>query len=237
MAGSYTPGYSDAVVAFMRRRTAATHAAFFAPLLVAGMKILDCGCGPGSITLDLARIVKPGQVIGIDQQPEQFGPAMQMAAEENLHASFRKADVYDLPFEQEAFDAVFAHGLLSHLSDPRRGLLEIGRVLKRGGLVALRDADWGGALVYPSDPVVDAALGQVLQAIRASGGEPEMGRRLGALLRDAGFGNVRISASFEVYDPMIAARYLAPLTGDHPIAPNLFLAQPWCEAVASKVEN
>lgn len=103
------------------------------------------------------------------------------------------------------------------------------------GLVGLRDADWGGAVVYPSDPVVDAALRQFLQAIRASGGEPEIGRSLGMLLREVGFSDVRMSASFEVYDPMIAARYLATLTGDHPIAPNLFLAQPWCEAVARKL--
>jgi ubiquinone/menaquinone biosynthesis C-methylase UbiE len=219
----------------MRRRTAATHAAFFAPLLATGIKILDCGCGPGSITLDLARTVRPGQVIGIDFASEQFGPAIQTAVEEGLRASFQKADVYDLPFEQETFDAVFAHGLLSHLNEPHKGLLEVRRVLKRGGLVGLRDADWGGALVYPSDPVVDAALGQFLQAIKASGGNPEMGRRLGTLLREAGFGDVRMSASFEVYDPMIAARYLASFTGDHPIAPNLFLAQPWCEAVASRV--
>lgn len=235
MTNSYTPGYGDAVVAFMRRRTAATHAAFFAPLLVAGMKILDCGCGPGSITLDFARIVNPGQVIGVDLAFEQFGPAIHSAAEEGLRASFQKADVYNLPFEQETFDAVFAHGLLSHLSEQQRGLFEVGRVLKRGGLVGLRDADWGGALVYPSDPVVDAALGQVLQAIRVSDGEPEIGRRLGALLSDAGFSDVRMSASFEVYDPMIAARYLATFTGGHPIAPNLFLAQPWCEAVARKL--
>ncbi len=135
MAGSYSPGYSDAVVAFMRRRTAATHAAFFTPLLLAGMKVLDCGCGPGSITLDLARLVNPGQVIGVDQQSQQYGPAIQKAAEDALPVSFGEADVYKLPFEGETFDAVFAHGLFSHLKEPERALFEIGRVLKRGGLV------------------------------------------------------------------------------------------------------
>jgi ubiquinone/menaquinone biosynthesis C-methylase UbiE len=64
--------------------------------------------------------VKPGQVIGVDQASEQFGPAIQTAAEEGLGASFQEADVYDLPFERETFDAVFAHGLLSHLSESHK---------------------------------------------------------------------------------------------------------------------
>jgi ubiquinone/menaquinone biosynthesis C-methylase UbiE len=219
----------------MRRRTAATHARFFTPLLLPGMKVLDCGCGPGSITLDFARIVGPGQVVGVDQESQQFSPARQQAEEEDLRISFQKTDVYELPFEPETFDAVFAHGLLSHLSEPQRALLEIDRVLKLDGSVGLRDADWGGALVYPSDPVVDAALRQFGNAIKASGGEPEMGRTLGMLLKESGFRHVRMSASFEVYDPMLAARYLARFTGAHPIAPDLFLAQPWCEAVGKKI--
>lgn len=183
--------FFNKLLALMRRRTAATHAAFVAPLLLPGMTILDCGCGPGSFTLDLARIVNPGMVIGIDQEAQQFSPAIQTAEEENLGAFFQRADVYDLPFEHETFDLVFAHGLLSHRSEPKRALFEMGRVLKRGGSVALRDADWGGALVYPSDPIVEAALGQFLHAIKATGGEPEMGRR------QAYFLAMHVSGTFE----------------------------------------
>jgi hypothetical protein len=61
-----------------------------------------------------------------------------------------------------------------------------------------------------------------------------MGRRLGAVLKEAGFADVRMSASFEVFDPKVAAGYLARFTGDHPIAPTLFLAQPWCEAIGNE---
>jgi ubiquinone/menaquinone biosynthesis C-methylase UbiE len=199
------------------------------------MRILDCGCGPGSITLDLARSVHPGEAIGIDQESGQFAQAAQQASAEELHLSFREATVYELPFEADGFDAVFVHGLLSHLSEPQSALREIRRVLKTGGLVGVRDADWGGALVYPSDPPLLAALQQFFQAMRTAGGEPEIGRTLGALLKDAGFGEIQRSASYEVYDPAIAARYLARFTGTHPIAPDLFLAQPWCEAVGTKL--
>ena len=54
-AGAYTPGHTANAVTFMAQRRAATHAAFFLPQLKAGMRLLDCGCGPGTITLDLAQ--------------------------------------------------------------------------------------------------------------------------------------------------------------------------------------
>jgi len=63
---TYTPGYSEPTLRLMLMRTAAKHAAFFTPLLRQGMRVLDCGCGPGTITLDLATLVAPGRVVGID---------------------------------------------------------------------------------------------------------------------------------------------------------------------------
>ena len=108
------------------------------------------------------------------------------------------------------------------------------RVLRPGGLIGVRDADWGGVLVHPSDAVVDGALAQFSAAIRNSGGDPEIGRRLGGILKEAGFGAIRMTASYEVYDPAVAALYLSRLTGGHAIGSGLFLAQPWCEAVGTK---
>jgi SAM-dependent methyltransferase len=231
MKQAYSPGYSDPVVAFMRRRTAASHAAFFTPLLTPGMTLLDCGCGPGSITVDLARTVAPGHVIGIDQEPAQFTLAVQQASDEQLSVSFRQANVYELPFEPHSFDAAFAHGLFSHLKEPMRGFSEIRRVLKPSALIGLRDADWGGALTYPPDPVIESGVTQLRQMVHTSGGDPEVGRRLGGMLRDAGFHDVRMSASYEVYDPAFLMAYFARIAPEHRFSEEPFLAQPWCEAV------
>ncbi len=217
----------------MRRRTAASHASFFTPLLAPGMTVLDCGCGPGSITIDLARIVAPGHVIGIDQESAQFEFAIQQAADEKLNVSFRQASIYDLPFESHSFDAAFAHGLLSHLGEPMRGLAEIRRILKPGAFIGVRDADWGGALSYPSDPIIESGVGYLREMVRTSGGNPEIGRRLGVMLRDAGFAGVRMSASYEVYDPAFLIVYFARLAPDHNFPEEPFLAQPWCEAVGT----
>ena len=77
---------------------------------------------------------------------------------EQLSVSFRQANVYELPFESHSFDAAFAHGLFSHLQEPMRGFSEIRRVLKPAALIGLRDADWGGALTYPPDPVFESGV-------------------------------------------------------------------------------
>ena len=88
---TYTPGYSDATLRLMLERTAAKHAAFFTPFLQRGMRLLDCGCGPGTITIDLAKLVSPGQVFGIDLEPGQVRCAQDRARQKQSKASFEVA--------------------------------------------------------------------------------------------------------------------------------------------------
>ncbi len=60
----YTHGYSSGVVQYLADRTAVREAAFFLPHLCPGISLLDCGCGPGTITVDLAEVVTPGKGSG-----------------------------------------------------------------------------------------------------------------------------------------------------------------------------
>src|SRR5215831_15340426 len=94
----YTPGYSDPTLRLMFKRTAATHAAFFTPFLRRGMRVLDCGCGPGTITVGLANLVSPGQVVGIDLEPTQLSSAQNCSKEQGVNACFAVATAYNLPF-------------------------------------------------------------------------------------------------------------------------------------------
>jgi cyclopropane fatty-acyl-phospholipid synthase-like methyltransferase len=76
----YTPEYSEATVRLMQRRTLASCAPFFLPYLEHGMSVLDCGCGAGSMTLELAPHVAPGEVVGLDLEPHVLEQARVSAA-------------------------------------------------------------------------------------------------------------------------------------------------------------
>src|SRR3982751_2453408 len=106
-------------------RTATQRGGFFLQHLRPGMRLLDCGCGPGSITLGLAEAVAPGEVVGLDIAPVQIERARALAAEERVsNARFEVGEVYALPFPDASFDAVHANALLCHLGDPVRALRE-----------------------------------------------------------------------------------------------------------------
>ena len=76
----YTLGYSPQTIQQLQKRIAAKEAGFLLPHLSPGMRLLDCGCGPGSITVGLAEVVTPGQVVGVDIEPNQYRCVWSQAA-------------------------------------------------------------------------------------------------------------------------------------------------------------
>ena len=98
--------------ALMGDRTAERQAVFFAPHLRSGMRLLDCGCGPGSITLGLAAIVAPAEAVGIDIGEGPLRMARELASELGItNVRFQTANVSELLFPDRSFDAVFAHAV------------------------------------------------------------------------------------------------------------------------------
>jgi SAM-dependent methyltransferase len=223
----YSVGYESTTADFFANRQAATHAAFFLPYLQPGMTLLDGGCGPGSITLDLAFIVSPGAVVGIDKESSQVDFARAGAAARNLsNARFQVADLYALPFPDGAFDAALLHGVLEHMREPVRALREIRRVLKSGGLVGLRHADFGGFLLEPRPAPLDRFAELFARLMLHNGGDPEAGRHQVGWVREAGFTPVTVSASFDCWtrtpsDTRRNARFLANLVDNSAFARQL----------------
>jgi SAM-dependent methyltransferase len=174
------------------------------------MSLLDCGCGPGTITVGLAEAVAPGEVRGVDVFDDQFALGRKRAIERGLDICFHRASVYQLPFEDGRFDAVFAHALLEHLRDPVGALREMARVLRPRGLMGVCSPDWGGFIVSPHSPPLDEALADYVALKRVNGGDPLAGRHLGEWILAAGMSDLRLGASYEVYeDPALIANFLA----------------------------
>lgn len=238
---TYTPGYSNPVLSFMGQRAAETHAGFVLPQLRPGWRLLDAGCGPGTITLGLARAVAPGQVAGIDIEDVQFANAREQAQREGLPVEFRKASVYELPFQDRSFDAIFSHALLEHLSDPGVALAEMHRVLKPGGLIGMRAGDLGGLLIDAASQGPAHALEAYIEKQKSDSKDPNVGRKLGRLLRKAGFTVQKMTASYEVITEALLR--IGPSLAEHFVTPNsccledkgadgsLFVALAWCEAI------
>lgn len=193
----YTIGYSPQTIQQLQKRTAAKEAGFLLPYLNPGMRLLDCGCGPGSITLGLAEVVAPGQVVGVDIELSEYRPAWLPAIKSvgtNLH--FAVADVYHLPFADNFFDAAFLHNVLSHLQRPLEVLKGIYRLLRPGGVIGLSHPDFSGSLLSPSDPLLERDHELYWRLVEHNGGNPAIGKHQRGLLHDAGFVRVEAVAKY-----------------------------------------
>jgi ubiquinone/menaquinone biosynthesis C-methylase UbiE len=261
----YTMGYGSSATAIMGQRSAKSHAAFFLPYLKPGMKLLDCGCGPGTITLGFAEVVSPGSAVGTEIEESQVAIARANAIKLNVpNVSFKVGSIYSLPFEDESFDAVFISAILGNLQEPLKGIRELHRVLKPGGVIGVKEFDHGGDIAYPIDAGIQKYIELYLRLRRENGHDGEAGRKIGVYLTAAGFREPKLSAGYEnVSEPEIL-RGMAQLnigllsdgwaneyiqrgwatTQDidemsqswlkFSKTPGALLAVTWCEAVATK---
>jgi len=196
-AAVYTHGHHASVLRSHRWRTAANSAAYLLPHLRPGQHLLDVGCGPGTITADLAEAVSPGgRVTAVDSSADILeSTRAELAARGIAGAVVETADVHELPYEDGSFDVVHAHQVLQHVADPVRALREMRRVCRPGGVVAVRDADYAGMTWYPEVPGLGEWQSLYRRVARANGGEPDAARRLLAWSRAAGFPDDALTAT------------------------------------------
>ena len=196
----YTHGHAASVLRSHASRTVANSAAYLIPHLRRGARVLDVGCGPGTITADLATRVAPGVVIGVEPTPGPLEDARAHAAAVGVeNVTFAVGDVYALDFPDGAFDVVHAHQVLQHLGDPIAALREMLRVCAPNGVVAARDADYAAMTWYPADPRLDRWLTIYRAIAHGNGAEPDAGRRMLAWANAAGAAEVTASASVWCY--------------------------------------
>jgi ubiquinone/menaquinone biosynthesis C-methylase UbiE len=177
-----------------RWRTAENSAGYLLPHLRPGQALLDVGCGPGNITLDLATRVAPGPALGIDAAADAIAAATE-ANTEPERVTFAVGDVYALDAADDTYDVVHAHQVLQHLSDPVAALREMRRVTRPGGIVAARDSVYASFAWAPDSALLDRWLELYHQITTHNRAEADAGRYLLGWAQQAGFTDVVATSS------------------------------------------
>jgi SAM-dependent methyltransferase len=167
-------------------------ASVFLPFLFAhlrpGVSVVDCGCGVGALTIDLAIRVAPGRVVGVDLDESQLALAREDASRRAVgNVEFTTASVYAPPFEDTTVDIAVANAVLVHLAEPVAALRELKRVLLPGGIAAVSDDDLATVVFSPDLPELHDVRGLFVRALLHNGGSPSYSRHLRRLMLEAGF--------------------------------------------------
>ncbi|MEV4704968.1 methyltransferase domain-containing protein [Actinoplanes sp. NPDC049316] len=196
MAAVYTHGHHESVLRSHRWRTAENSAAYVLPHLTSGATVLDVGCGPGTITADLATRITPGRITALEMTEDALDLARTEIAGRGLtNVTFAVGDVHALEFPNDTFDVVHAHQVLQHVADPVQALREMRRVTRPGGVIAVRDSDYAAFTWFPELPELAEWLDLYQRIARANGGEPNAARRLLAWSHAAGLTDVTATSS------------------------------------------
>lgn len=219
---TYQLGHHPLIVARHARRTVETAAAFLLPFLEPGMRLLDVGCGPGSMTCGFAQRVAPGETVGIDPSADVIATAQSLAgATTARNLSFEVGSIYQPRFAAGTFDAVFTHQVMQHLRHPVDALRQMRALLVPGGVLGVRVVDWGSAIFYPESDGMRRALAIQFDLARRNGGEPDAGRHLRRWLREAGFGEMRLTTSTESDADLEATRDRAEMFAERVLRSSL----------------
>ncbi len=218
----YTTGFSEEILEIFRRYTAHENAAYLLPHLRPGQRILDFGCGPGTISVGLAEAVAPGELHGLDMEESQVDLATSMASANGRdNAVFHVGDVTDMPFEDGFFDVAHCHNVLMHVPDTSAVLGEVRRVLKPGGIIGCREMISGSSFTHPDFGVIRQAWDMFEDLLSADDGHPQMGKELPVHLLDAGFTNLRVSASFDTFCTPADVAYIYGVAKEWFLAPEI----------------
>lgn len=204
---AYKMGYGKNMMTLLQKRTVQNNAGFLLNHLKPNMNLLDCGCGPGTITVGLAKLLNKGTITGIDIEQSQVEMSRKLAQKEHLeNTTFQQANILDLPFARNTFDVVFTHAVLSHLNNHVEIVKKLLHIIKPGGILAAREIDFGVSVFYPQNNLMDE-FNQLRIKLKTLSSDVNVGRKLRSIFFSAGCDNVISSASTETPDAKSIANH------------------------------
>ncbi len=157
-----------------------------------GLTVVDYGCGPGHLSVELARRVgRSGHVHALDINTEFLTRTRARAAAEGVgeRVSAQRVEQGRLPLDRDSVDRVVCKNVLEYVDDPAATVQEFQRVLRAGGIAHVTDSDWGMLVL---EPFGHERLSRLMSAATVAFKTPLIGRSLYSLFRRAGFRDVQV---------------------------------------------
>ena len=191
----YVHGYSDREALRLNDQAATLDTIIhYDTLFESGSVVLEAGCGVGAQTKIIATKNPDSKFLSIDISEDSIEEAKQMAETLNINnVTFRQADLYSLPFENDTFESIIICFVLEHLTNPKQALFELKRVLKTGGTIVVIEGDHGSTFFHPDSKSAMSAINCQVQLQSKSGGNSNIGRELYPLLQSVGLTEIIIS--------------------------------------------
>ena len=179
-----------------------------------GARVLDLGCGPGTDTVALGRMVgSHGEVHGVDYDVAMVREADTRARAEKVDGwvSHHHASATALPWPSGYFDACRSERVFQHLFDPERAFDEILRVTKAGGHLVVVDSDWATLTIDTDESELERRLVQFHAAHMMN--NPYSGRHLHRMFCRRGLQDIRLIVHPVLITDVAVARHILRL--DH----------------------
>jgi ubiquinone/menaquinone biosynthesis C-methylase UbiE len=159
-----------------------------------GSLVLEAGCGVGAQTKIIASKNPGSKFLSIDLSADSLIDAQKLITSLGItNVEFRQADIYSLPFEDAVFDSIIICFVLEHLHNPTQALIELKRVLRKGGSMIAIEGDHGSTFFFPDSKYAHAAIDCQVKLQEQSGGNSNIGRELYLLLKSIGLSGISVA--------------------------------------------
>ncbi len=212
-------------------------------LFPANSLVLEAGCGVGAQTKIIASKNPDSKFISIDISNESICKAKELIRKNRINnVEFLQADIDNLKFDENSFDHVFVCFVLEHLKDPVNALINLKKVLKKGGSITVIEGDHGSTYFHPHSEKAMKTIQCLIDIQAKMGGNSLIGRQLYPLLDKAGFKKINVSPRIVYVDEtkptlvkgFIKETFNAMVEGikDIAIKQNLINLKEWEEGIA-----